>query len=102
MIGWSAGGVVLPPYVALLVFSPRHDLYVLVNYFGFVLVALFLVGLLGFEALVYLGLRRLKYANVPGSEAELAPPEIEPPEAELPEVAPGGGQGGGPVPDGGI
>ena len=88
MIGWSVGGVVLTPYFALLTMLPRADLFVFINYFGLVLAASFLAGLIGFETLVYLGLRRLKYANPPGSEAELATPEAEPPESESTEGQP--------------
>lgn len=81
---------------------------------GYWLIASILAGLVSFETLVYLGLRRLKYANPPGSEAELAPPEAEPPEAEPPEeeipkpepeqfhAQTGLEPGGGPVPDGGV
>jgi len=38
----------------------------------------FVVALLVFETLVYIGMQRMKYANAPGSERELAP-EPEPP-----------------------
>lgn len=45
---------------------------------GYWLIASILAGLVSFETLVYLGLRRLKYANPPGSEAELAQSGISP------------------------
>lgn len=35
----------------------------------------FFLGLLAFETLVYIGMRRLRYANPPGAERELAPTE---------------------------
>jgi hypothetical protein len=38
----------------------------------YVFSAAFLLGLLAFETLVYIGMHRMKYANPPGSERELA------------------------------
>jgi len=43
-----------------------------------VFVAPLLAGLLVFETLVYIGMRKMKFANAPGSERELAPDGAEP------------------------
>lgn len=77
-IGWAVGGFALCIYliaaiaiddvVLLYIIVTQHDL---VDWLPYAFIVSTLVGLVCFETLVYFGLRRLKYANMPGAEAEL-------------------------------
>jgi hypothetical protein len=65
-VAWSVASVLVPIGVALGTLA--GEMFARVG-----VVAGFLIGLLAFETLVYIGMQRMKYANPPGSERELAP-----------------------------